>query len=154
MLQGFLETFSVLVGTDIAAKELDVNDVHLVPLFCQVGKDFVESNGLSILDIFAKAITKISNQIELKKRSLVTFHDYSTTIILKANTSMYSSIYAFNYLQNFLPKIIIDEVRYMNFIIDRKGEVFDILSKNIDEFIAKQTGKNFIVKVLDTLYEL
>lgn len=30
MLQGFLETFSVLVGTDIAAKELDVNDVHLV----------------------------------------------------------------------------------------------------------------------------
>lgn len=140
-------------GNTATDSVLAVSDT-VVPLFRQAAKDLVESSGLPILDILAKAIAKISGQTELKRRSLLTSHDDSTTLILKANTSMYSPTYAFNCLRKFLPETIINEVRRMNLTVDGKGAVFDVPSKNVDEFIAEQEGENFTVEVLDALPEL
>nr|PNR28383.1 hypothetical protein PHYPA_028975 [Physcomitrium patens] len=161
MVEGFCSgKFCILVATDMAARVLDINNREpphiskasdntiigsmlvisniVVPLFCQATKGLIENSGLPILDVLIKAIAKISGQTELKRRSLLTLHDNSTILTLKVNTSIYSSMYAFNCLQKFLPKITINKVRHMNLTIDGKIVVFDIPSKNIEEFIDEQ----------------
>jgi ATP-dependent RNA helicase DDX21 len=126
----------------------------VVPLFLQAAKDLVESSGLPVLDVLAKAIAKISGQTELKRRSLLTSHDDATTLILKANTSMYSPTYAFNCLRKYLAEEFVNEVRRMNLTVDGKGAVFDVPSRSVEQFTAEQEGENFTVEILDALPEL
>jgi ATP-dependent RNA helicase DDX21 len=126
----------------------------VVPLFRQAAQDLVESSGLPILDVLAKAIAKISGQTELKRRSLLTSHDDSTTLMLKANTSMYSPTYAFNCLRKYLPEETVNEVRRMNLTVDGTGAVFDVPSRSVEQFTAEQEGENFTVEILDALPQL
>jgi ATP-dependent RNA helicase DDX21 len=126
----------------------------VVPLFRQAAQDLVESTGLPVIDVLAKALAKISGQTDIKRRSLLTSHDDATTLMLKANTSMYSPTYAFNCLRKYLPEETINEVRRMNLTVDGMGAVFDVPSRTVDEFIAEQEGENFTVEVLDVLPEL
>lgn len=132
---------------------LAVSDT-VIPLFRQAAEDLVKSSGLPVLDVLAKAIAKISGQTELKRRSLLTSHDDATTLMLKANTKMYSPTYAFNCLRKYLPEETVNEVRRMNLTTDCTGAVFDVPSRSVEEFTAEQEGENFTVEVLDALPEL
>ncbi|KAG0598099.1 hypothetical protein M758_12G046000 [Ceratodon purpureus] len=127
---------------------------NVVPLFRQAAMDLVESSGLPAVDVLAKAIAKISGQTELKRRSLLTSHDDATTLMLKANTSMYSPTYAFNCLRKYLAEEFVNEVRRMNLTVDGTGAVFDVPSRSVEEFTAEQEGENFTVEILDALPEL
>jgi ATP-dependent RNA helicase DDX21 len=129
-------------------------NASVVPLFRKAAEELVASSGLPVLDVLAKAIAKISGQTELKRRSLLTSHDDATTLMLKANTSMYSPTYAFNCLRKYLPEESVNEVRRMNLTVDGTGAVFDIPSRSVEEFTAEQEGENFTVEVLDILPEL
>ena len=126
----------------------------VVPLFRQVAMDLVESSGLPVLDVLAKAIAKLTGQTELKRRSLLTSHDDATTLMLKANTSMHSPSYAFSCLRKYLPEEIVNEARRINLTVDGKGAVFDVPSRSVEQFIAEQEGENFTVEILDALPEL
>lgn len=112
----------------------------VVPLFRKAAEELVASSGLPVLDVLAKAIAKISGQTELKQRSLLTSHNDSTTLMLKANTSMYSPTYAFNCLRKYLAEESVNEVRRMNLTVDGMGAVFDVPSVNVKAFIAGNLG--------------
>ena len=111
----------------------------------------------------AKALAKITGNVDMKRRSLLTAHEGYTTFVFESPTELDRPGYVFGFLRRRMNESVVDQVKGMRLTKDARGAVFDVPSALADDFLAKagavtQEGPGqqspCTVKIADQLPEL
>ncbi|KAJ0964112.1 hypothetical protein J5N97_029234 [Dioscorea zingiberensis] len=138
-------------GCEAAEAITGVSD-SVVPVFRAQAEQLLNSSGLSVVDLLAKALAKAVGYTDIKKRSLLSSMENYVTLLLQAGKPMYSPSFAFSTLRRFLPDEKIEGVKGLTLTADGMGAVFDVPADEVSTFTEGQENANMVtIEVLELL---
>ncbi|KAL3753250.1 hypothetical protein ACJRO7_000618 [Eucalyptus globulus] len=82
----------------------------VIPAFKYVAEQLLNTSGMSVVELLAKALAKASGYSEIKSRSLLSSLENHVTLLLETGRPIYTPSYAFGVLRRFLPE---DKVEFV-----------------------------------------
>ncbi|KAL3753246.1 hypothetical protein ACJRO7_000614 [Eucalyptus globulus] len=97
------------VGVEAAESIRQIFD-SVIPAFKSVAEQLLNTSGMSVVELLAKALAKASGYSEIKSRSLLSSLENHVTLLLETGRPIYTPSYAFGVLRRFLPE---DKVEFV-----------------------------------------
>ncbi|KAK3444693.1 hypothetical protein EUGRSUZ_A00875 [Eucalyptus grandis] len=97
------------VGVEAAESIRQIFD-SVIPAFKSVAEQLLNTSGMSVVELLAKALAKASGYSEIKSRSLLSSLENHVTLLLETGRPIYTPSYAFSVLRRFLPE---DKVEFV-----------------------------------------
>ncbi|CAK7337127.1 unnamed protein product [Dovyalis caffra] len=150
------EDIAKAVGMEAAETITQVSD-SVIPAFKSAAEDLLNTSGLSVVELLAKALAKTTGYTEIKSRSILTSMENHVTLLLESGKPIFTPSFAFSFLRRILPEDKVESVTGMSLTTDGNGAVFDVKKEDVDTFLAAQenaAGVNIeVVKTLPSLQE-
>ncbi|RHN81932.1 putative RNA helicase [Medicago truncatula] len=127
------------VGREAAEMIMQVSD-SVIPAFKSAAEELLNNSGLSVVDLFAKALAKAVGYTEIKKRSLLSSMENYVTLLLENEKPIFTPTFAYKILRRFLPEEKVEAVKGLTITADGNGVVFDVAAEDLDTYLA---GREF-----------
>ncbi|TKY51219.1 DEAD-box ATP-dependent RNA helicase 7 [Spatholobus suberectus] len=142
------------VGGEAAEMIIQVSD-SVVPAFKSAAEELLNSSGLSVVELLAKALAKAAGYTEIKQRSLLTSMENYVTLLLEIGTPIFTPSFAYGVLRRFLPEEKVEAVKGLSLTADGNGVVFDVPAEDLDTYLTGQeNASNVSLEVLKALPRL
>ncbi|XP_027367878.1 DEAD-box ATP-dependent RNA helicase 7 [Abrus precatorius] len=142
------------VGGEAAEMITQVSD-SVIPAFKPAAEELLNSSGLSVVELLAKALAKAVGYTEIKKRSLLTSMENYVTLLLEIGRPIFTPSFAYGVLRRFLPEEKVEAVKGLSLTADGNGVVFDVPAEDLDTYLTGQeNASNVSLEVLKTLPRL
>ncbi|KAM0945440.1 putative RNA helicase [Dioscorea sansibarensis] len=135
-----------------AAEAITTVSDSVIPVFRSQAEQLLNSSGLPVVDLLAKALAKAAGYTDIKKRSLLSSLENYVTLLLQAGKPIFSPSFAFSTLRRFLPDEKIGGVKGLTLTADGMGAVFDVPADEVSNFIEGQENASMVtIEVLEKL---
>ncbi|XP_020208765.1 DEAD-box ATP-dependent RNA helicase 7 [Cajanus cajan] len=142
------------VGGEAAEMIIQVSD-SVIPAFKSAAEDLLNSSGLSVVELLAKALAKAVGYTEIKQRSLLTSMENYVTLLLEIGRPIFTPSFAYGVLRRFLPEEKVEAVKGLSLTADGNGVVFDVPAEDLDTYLSGQeNASNVSLEVLKALPRL
>eukprot|EP00898_Chlorokybus_atmophyticus_P002543 jgi/Chlat1/328/Chrsp1S00218 len=137
------------VAATEAVSSIESVPEEVIPLFHEAAQQLLDG-GRTPLDVVAAALAKVSGHTDVKRGSLLSGHEDSTTLLFEAdNTNVRTPTYVFSFLRRRLPEDAVNEVRRMNLLASGNGAAFDVPNRLVPDFLAAADTTNNNTNVSD-----
>ncbi|KEH43757.1 GUCT (NUC152) domain protein [Medicago truncatula] len=135
--------------SNIPKIESQVSD-SVIPAFKSAAEELLNNSGLSVVDLFAKALAKVvvslscnlQGYTDIKKRSLLTSMENYVTLLLENR-------------KPYLYPNKVEAVKGLTITADGNGVVFDVAAEDLDTYLAGKEDASYVrLKVLKELPRL
>ncbi|GHP03794.1 hypothetical protein PPROV_000254900 [Pycnococcus provasolii] len=130
-----------LAAAEGAAEKVRTVPVEASRLFLEAAAGLIENKaeGLTDTDVLAQALAAIAGHTTVTKRSLLTAHADSVTLLFTGSnlrSKIERNAYVWTALRRVLPENLVDNVRRVSLLKDGTGAVFDVPVDKVDAFIT------------------
>ncbi|KAL2995669.1 hypothetical protein AAZX31_10G229200 [Glycine max] len=141
------------VSGEAAEMIIQVSD-SVVPAFKSAAEELLNSSGLPVIELLAKALAK-AGYTDVKQRSLLTSMENYVTLVLETGKPIYTQSYGYSILRRFLPEEKVEAVKGLSLTADGNGVVFDVPAKDLDIYLnGQENASNVCLEVVKTLPQL
>ncbi|KAL2995670.1 hypothetical protein AAZX31_10G229200 [Glycine max] len=142
------------VSGEAAEMIIQVSD-SVVPAFKSAAEELLNSSGLPVIELLAKALAKAVGYTDVKQRSLLTSMENYVTLVLETGKPIYTQSYGYSILRRFLPEEKVEAVKGLSLTADGNGVVFDVPAKDLDIYLnGQENASNVCLEVVKTLPQL
>ncbi|KAL2602034.1 hypothetical protein AAZV13_10G203500 [Glycine max] len=118
-------------------------------------EELLNSSGLPVIELLAKALAKAVGYTDVKQRSLLTSMENYVTLVLETGKPIYTQSYGYSILRRFLPEEKVEAVKGLSLTADGNGVVFDVPAKDLDIYLnGQENASNVCLEVVKTLPQL
>ena len=90
----------------------------------------MNTSGLSVVELLAKALAKASGYTEIKRRSLLITLENHVTVLLEAGKPICTLSFVYGVLRRFLPEDKVESIKNLALTADGNGAMFDVATEN------------------------
>ncbi|KAL6337377.1 hypothetical protein AAG906_036691 [Vitis piasezkii] len=119
----------LLIQEEAAETITQVSD-SVIPAFKSAVEELLNTSGLSVVELLAKALAKASGYTEIKSRSLLITLENHVTVLLEAGKPICTLSFAYGVLRRFLPEDKVESIKSLALTADGNGAVFDVATEN------------------------
>ena len=128
-----------------AAEKVRTVPVEASKLFLEAAQGLLDGkeDGHTDVDVLAQALAAIAGHTSVTKRSLLTAHADSITLLFKRTGGegvIERNAYVWGALRRVLPQDLVDGIRRISLLKDGSGAVFDVPSAKADAILAHAQG--------------